>query len=63
MTKRDIAGFLNVDMKTLYNWKKNKPNLYKTVMLGLKVNEVIDEVQRGVDSLKMFKVEIEKEFK
>jgi len=60
MTKRDIAGFLNVDIKTLYNWQKNKPNLYKTVMLGLKVNEAIEEAQKGVDSLKEFKKELEK---
>ena len=26
MTKRDIAGFLNIDIKTLYNWQKFKPN-------------------------------------
>ena len=38
MTKRDIAGFLNIDIKTLYNWKKFKPNLYKTVMLGWRGN-------------------------
>ena len=41
MTKRDIAGFLNVDIKTLYNWQKFKPNLYKTVMLGLMVEDII----------------------
>jgi len=61
--KRDVAGYLGINRSTLYNWKRDKPNLYKTVMLGLKANEVIDEAQRGVDSLKMFKVEIEEEFK
>jgi hypothetical protein len=39
MTKRDIAGYLNIDRGTLYNWKKNKPNLYKTIMLGLKASD------------------------
>lgn len=29
MTQQDIAGYLNVAMKTLYNWEKFKPNLYK----------------------------------
>ena len=52
MTKRDIAGFLNVDIKTLYNWQKNKPNLYKTVMLGLKTQEIIDKSQQNLDELK-----------
>jgi DNA-binding XRE family transcriptional regulator len=42
MTKRDIAGFLDVDTKTLYNWEKNKPNLYKTVMKGLAYDEIVE---------------------
>ena len=33
MTKRDIAGYLGIDYKTLFNWEKNRPNLYKTIML------------------------------
>lgn len=56
-----MAGYLNIDRSTLYNWQKNKPNLYKTVMLGLKVNEVIEEAQQGVDSLKEFQKEFENE--
>jgi DNA-binding XRE family transcriptional regulator len=40
MTKRDIAGYLDIDTKTLYNWEKNKPNLYKTVMKGLAFDEM-----------------------
>lgn len=45
MTKRDIAGYLGVDYKTIFNWKKFKPNLYKTVMKGLAFDE-IDEAQK-----------------
>lgn len=41
MTKRDIAGFLDIDTKTLYNWEKYKPNLYKTVMKGLAYDEIV----------------------
>jgi DNA-binding XRE family transcriptional regulator len=51
MTKRDIAGYLNIDYKTLYNWEKYKPNLYKTVMLGLMVDEIIEKSQKNVDEL------------
>ena len=51
MTKRDIAGYLNIDYKTLYNWQKNKPNLYKTVMLGLKVDETIKKLQKSLSEL------------
>lgn len=41
MTKKDIAIFLGVDAKTLYNWEKDKPNLYKTVMKGLAYDETV----------------------
>lgn len=41
MTKRDIAIFLGIDAKTLYNWEKDKPNLYKTVMKGLAYDEIV----------------------
>jgi len=59
MTQRDMAGYLNIDVKTLRNWKKNKPNLYKTVMLGLKANEIVEEVQKSADALRTFKLELE----
>lgn len=59
MTQRDIAGFLNIDRTTLYNWKKNKPNLYKTIMLGLMVDEIIQKSEKNLEELK----ELKKEFK
>lgn len=59
MTKRDIAGYLNVDYKTLYNWKKNKPNLYKTVMLGLKVDELIEKSEKNLQELKDIKEDLD----
>ena len=46
MTIRDIAGYLGIDTKTIYNWKKNRPNLYKTVMLGLMVEEIIEKSEK-----------------
>ena len=42
MTKRDIAGYLEIDVKTLYNWEKDKPNLFKTVMKGLAFDEIVE---------------------
>lgn len=59
MTQRDIAGFLNIDRTTLYNWKKNKPNLYKTIILGLKSKEIIEKMQQNIDELKV----LEEDFK
>ena len=52
MTVRDIAGYLGIDTKTIYNWKKDRPNLYKTVMLGLKSQEIIEKMQENIDELK-----------
>ena len=52
MTQRDIAGFLNIDRTTLYNWKKNKPNLYKTIILGLKSKEIIEKMEQNIAELK-----------
>ena len=59
MTQRDIAGFLNIDRTTLYNWKKNKPNLYKTIMLGLMVEEIIEKSEKSLEELKELKKEFE----
>lgn len=59
MTKRDIAGFLNVDMKTLYNWEKYKPNLYKTVMKGLAFDELIEKSEKNLNELKELKEKFE----
>lgn len=63
MTKRDIAGYLNIDYKTLYNWEKYKPNLYKTVMLGLMVDEVIEKSQKNIDELVSLKSSLDKKMK
>jgi hypothetical protein len=51
MTKRDIAGFLNVDIKTLYNWEKFKPNLYKTVMKGLAFDELVEAQKESYEKV------------
>ena len=55
MTQRDMAGYLNIDRTTLYNWKKNKPNLYKTIMLGLMVDEIIEKSEKNIEELKDLK--------
>ncbi len=59
MTNRDIAGYLGVDTKTIYNWKKNRPNLYKTVMLGLMVDETINLHEKSLEKLKEFRDKLE----
>lgn len=55
MNKRDIAGYLGINRTTLYNWEKERPNLYKTIMLGLMVDEIIEKNEKNLDELKELK--------
>lgn len=59
MNKRDIAGYLGINRTTLYNWEKERPNLYKTVMLGLMVDEIIEKSEKNVAELKELKEKFE----
>jgi len=59
MNKRDIAFYLGIDRGTLYNWKRDKPNLYKTVMLGLKADEIIEKSEKNIAELKELKGKLE----
>jgi len=47
LLQRDIAGILKIDTKTLYNWRKNKPELYRIVMLGFKFDELLKQAQKN----------------
>ena len=51
LSKRDMAGILNIDTKTLYNWKKNKPELYRIVMLGFKFDELLKQAENNFNEL------------
>ena len=58
MTKRDIAGYLGVDYKTIFNWEKNKPNLYKTVMKGLAFDELVEAQKESYEKV----LELQKQY-
>jgi len=51
LTKRDKAIYLDIDVKTLRNWKKNKPNLYKIVMLGFAFEEAVKKAKENYEAL------------
>jgi len=51
MNKRDMAGYLGVDRTTLYNWEKNRPNLYKIIMQGLAVEDVKKLLKESMEKL------------
>jgi guanylate kinase len=57
MTQRDKAIYLDIDVKTLRNWKKHKPNLYKIVMLGFAFEEAVKQSKKNYEQL----VELQKE--
>lgn len=46
MFQSDIAEYIGVDAKTIYNWKKHKPNLYRTLIIGLKYEALMSEVNQ-----------------
>ena len=51
MTQRDMAGYLGLDVKTLRNWRKLKPNLYKTSMKGFAFDEAIKSLKESYEKL------------
>lgn len=51
MTQRDMAIYLDIDVKTIRNWRKHKPNLYKIVMLGFAAEEVIKKSKENYENL------------
>lgn len=60
MTKRDMAAFLGVDVQTLRNWKKTRPNLYRVILQGLAVDEAINESYENFCKLARFSENAEK---
>ncbi|EAK8022707.1 transcriptional regulator [Campylobacter coli] len=50
-SKRDMAYELDVDVSTLYNWRKYKPNLYRIVMLGFKFDELLENNKKNYEEL------------
>lgn len=51
MTQRDIAGKLDINVKTLRKWKKDRPKVYELLMLGLKTQEKLDKLKKECEDL------------
>ena len=61
MTQRDKAIYLDIDARTLRNWRKNKPNLYKIIMLGFTFEDVVKKSKENYEELeKLAKEAVEK---
>lgn len=52
MTQRDMAGILGIDVKTLRNWRKDKPELYRKVMQGFQFEQAVREAKEHYERLK-----------
>ncbi|HEH4004325.1 TPA: transcriptional regulator [Campylobacter jejuni] len=50
-SKRDMAYELDIDVSTLYNWRKYKPDLYRIVMLGFKFDELLENSKKTHEEL------------
>ncbi|EGP2019278.1 transcriptional regulator [Campylobacter jejuni] len=50
-SKRDMAYELDIDVSTLYNWRKYKPNLYRIVMLDFKFDELLENSKKTHEEL------------
>jgi hypothetical protein len=62
MTKRDIVGYLGISMKTLYNWEKERPNLYKTVMKGLAYDDIVELNKKTYEKAKAMSEKFENKY-
>ncbi len=60
-SKRDMAYELDIDVSTLYNWRKYKPNLYRIVMLGFKFDELLENSKQNYEDLLKIKQNIQDE--
>jgi len=51
LTQQDMARLLEIDARTLRNWKKNKPYLYKTLMKGFASDEMVKQAKENYKKL------------
>ncbi len=58
MTQRDKAIYLDIDARTLRNWRKNKPNLYKIIMLGFEFEKVVQKSKETYEELESLERDI-----
>lgn len=51
-TQQDIARIIGVDAKTLRNWRKDKPELYRRVMLSFRYEEILQALKDQYEEFK-----------
>ena len=58
LNKRDMAGYLGVDVSTLHNWRKKKPNLYRIIIKGFRFDEALESSKDAYERLRKIDDEI-----
>lgn len=51
MTQRDLAGLLNINVKTLRKWKKDRPKVYELLLIGLEAKNILSTLKTDCESL------------
>lgn len=52
LTQQDMARILEIDPRTLRNWRKNKPKLYEIIIKGFNVENAVVEAKKNYENLK-----------
>ena len=51
LTQQDMARILDIDPKTLRNWRKHKPKLYEKIMQGFAFDEAVQTAKEHYEYL------------
>ena len=62
MNKREVAEFIGKDIKTIYNWEKNNPNLYKILEFYFQKESEINPTHKELIALFDKLSEMEQQF-
>ncbi len=55
MTREELAKELNISLRTLSNWEKEKPRLVNLVNQGLSLDESIKATEKHLENMKAIK--------
>lgn len=62
MDKKEVAKFIKKDIKTLYNWEKENPNLYKIIEFYFQKDKEINPKFKELKELFSQLSELEQEY-
>lgn len=51
MTQRDLAQLLDINVKTLRKWKKDRPRVYELLLVGLEAQNIIEKLKKDCEML------------